>query len=95
MKKGIKFSGLIAAVFALIAFILQLASPAVVYNASIGGWDLSSNVAGTSAIFGTEDATLSWAALLAWIFVLVAFVALICDGVLPRQLSIPANAASG
>ena len=37
MKQFIKFSGLCAAVLALVTFILQLASPAIT-GANIGGW---------------------------------------------------------
>lgn len=94
MKKYLKYSGFVAALFALITFILLLATPAVMYNGK--------NVVaeGTTAIFGKKEAIkasfggftvnfgdavthLSWSALLAWIFVVVALVILVAGVVLP------------
>ena len=76
MKQFIKFSGLCAAVLALVTFILQLATPAIT-GANIGGWG-NGNVPGTVAIFGNDTYTLSWAGLLSWIFVLVALLGVCC-----------------
>ncbi len=83
MKQLVKFSGIIAAVLAIVVFILQLASPAIT-GANVLGYG-NGSVAGTQAIFGNseKDIALSWAALLAWIFVLVSIVVLCAVTVLP------------
>ena len=81
MKSLVKFSGLCAAVLALVTFILMLATPAIT-GSNIGGFG-NGEVAGTLAIFGNENYTLAWSGLLAWIFVLVAMLALCAVSVLP------------
>ncbi|MBO4541091.1 MAG: hypothetical protein J5736_03860 [Bacilli bacterium] len=81
MKSVIKFSGLIAAVLAIVAFILQLATPAIT---NINLLITTGSVSGTTAIFGKgDDSALAWSALLAWIFVLVSIVALCAVSILP------------
>ena len=81
MKQLIKFSGIIAAVLAIVVFILQLASPAIT-GANVFGVG-NGTYAGTTAIFGNENIKLAWSALLAWIFVLIAILVLCAVSVLP------------
>lgn len=80
MKQFIKFSGLCAAVLALVTFILQLATPAIT---NINLLITTGKVSGTTAIFGGDNITLSWAALIAWIFVLVSMLCLLAVSILP------------
>ena len=80
MKQLIKFSGIIAAVLAIVAFILQLATPAIT---NINLLITTGSVSGSVATFGNEDVTLAWSALLAFIFILVAIVAVCAVSVLP------------
>ena len=91
MKKVLQFSGLISLVLAVVAFILMMASPAVVYTSG------SSTVsfAGTLAIFGGEvdlaqavvlgasEAKVAVMGLLAWILVLIGMVIVLCGIILP------------
>ena len=87
MKKFLQFSGLIAAGLALIAFIFLLAGNGLVYRYNSS----ASFVPGTIAIFGgdlkgailTLKCDLAPTALIAWIFVLLAMLALIAISVLP------------
>ena len=89
MKKFLKFSGFIAALLALVAFILLMATPGV-----MSGSDVVAK--GATMIFGKKEAVtvigiklgdaetkLAWSALLAWIFVLVALLILLVGIVLP------------
>ena len=93
MKKALKFSGLAALVFALVAFILLMASHSVVYADNTANW-----YSGISAVFGNGtaqvdimgwsksgavDAKLAWPALIGWILVLVAMIILLAGVVLP------------
>ena len=93
MKKFLQFSGLIALGLALVAFILLMACPSVVYLDNVNNW-----YSGLAAIFaggkvqGTLggatittdfDGKLAATALIAWIFVLLAMLALIAVSVLP------------
>lgn len=87
MKKVLTYSGLIACVLALVSFVLLMATPAVSYNI-IGGKTLE--ISGIYGIFGgtkndllKTTYNLPWAGLLAWIFALVAMVALVLTAVLP------------
>ena len=89
MKKFLKFSGICAFLLALVAFILMMATPAILYK----GDDVIAK--GVVAIFGskekvdlfivekTVETKLAWSALLAWIFVLVALLVLCLGVVLP------------
>ncbi len=90
MKKFLKFSGAIAFVLALVAFILMMATPAIMYK----GEDVIAK--GIVAIFGkkesisfmgvglgTAETKLAWSALLAWIFILVSLIVLCLGIVLP------------
>ena len=87
MKKFLQFSGFVAALLALIAFIFLLAGNGVVYRYNDSAWF----VPGTRAIFGGEVKTLlgtvkyspAATALIAWIFVLLAMIALLVVNVLP------------
>lgn len=92
MKKLLKFAPLCAFLFALIAFILIMASHSLVYqNGNVRGW-----YDGAAAIFGKGQALtgiggaslvgefegkLAWNALLAWIFFLVALLALLVSSI--------------
>ncbi len=87
MKKVLQFSGIIALVLAVVAFILMMATNAVNFSNSL----VDAHYAGTTAIFGADTTTalgtvhtnLAWCALLAWIFVLVALIILLAGIVLP------------
>ena len=87
MKKFLQFSGFVAALLALIAFIFLLAGNGLVYRYNDSAWF----VPGTRAIFGGEVKTLlgtvkyspAATALIAWIFVLLAMIALLVVNVLP------------
>ena len=93
MKTLLKYSGIISAVLAIVAFILLLATPALSYTvASNFSSDKSvTEVAGTLAIFGGEQKMFlgtfkwypTWAGLLAFIFIIVALIILICAIILP------------
>ena len=93
MKKFLKFSGIVALVFALVAFILLMASHSVVYADNTANW-----YSGISAVFGggtaqvnimgwtksgSVDAKLAWPALIGWILIVVAMVILLLGIVLP------------
>ena len=93
MKKLLKFSGICAAVIALVGFILLMATPIVEYHDG-GTWNIiSGGVFGggqsiTHAFGGTTDpasieATLAWTGLIGWILMLVAILILIAGFVLP------------
>ena len=61
MKKALKFSGLVAAVLATLAFILMMFTPAVTCKGALTGGNYE--LAGTAAIFGkADDITLGEAA---------------------------------
>ena len=91
MKKVLQFAGLISLALAAVAFILMMASPAVVYTSG------SSTVsfAGTLAIFGGEidlaqavvlgasEAKVAVMGLLAWILVLIGMIIVLCGVILP------------
>ena len=88
MKKFLQFSGIIAAVLAIVAFILLMATPA-----AMSGDEIVAK--GTTMLFGkkesatilgitfTGETKLAWSALLAWIFVIVALVILLLGIILP------------
>ncbi len=93
MKKLLKFAPLCALLLAIVAFILMMASHSLVYkDGNVSGW-----YDGVSAIFGKGktqaalgglsavsdfEGKLAWNALLAWIFVLVALLALLISSVM-------------
>lgn len=89
MKKALKYSGFVAALLAIVAFVLFMATPGV-----MSGNDVVAK--GTTLLFGKKEAVtiigiklgdsevkLAWSALLAWIFVTVALLILILGIVLP------------
>lgn len=87
MKKFLKFSGIISALLAIVAFILILATAGI-----MSGSDIVAK--GTSVIFGKAESgsiggfswgkiNLAWSGLLAWIFILLALLILIAGIVLP------------
>lgn len=94
MKKVLKYAGICAFVFALVAFILMLATSALVYPIEKTD-DLT--VSGTLGIFGgviasadfgvfgkaeaTYDAT--WSAVIAFILIIVAMIILLAGFILP------------
>ena len=87
MKKFLQFSGLIAAALALATFIFMLAGAGLVYRSN----NSAHYVPGTIVIFGgdlklsilTLECSPAATALIAWIFVLLAMLALIVISVLP------------
>lgn len=85
MKTLLKYSGIISAVLAIVAFILLLATPGVSYKAESGLGEVTKNISGVACIFGGTDDKFActWAGLLAFILILVALVILICAIVLP------------
>lgn len=93
MKTVLKFSGIISAVIAIVAFILLLATPALSYTvaSNFSADKTVTNVSGTLAIFGGEQKTFlgtfkwypTWAGLLAFILIIVALVILCCAIILP------------
>lgn len=93
MKKYLKYSGIVALVFALVAFILLMAAHSVVYADNTANW-----YSGISAVFGggtaqisiagwsnsgSVDAKLAWPALIGWISILVAMIILLAGIILP------------
>ena len=93
MKKFLKFSGIIAALFGVVAFILLLATPGVYAKTSGLGGDTIHNVDGVLVLFGGHRAALGgWAeatynasaiSLIAWILIIVALVILLLGIILP------------
>lgn len=83
MKAFLKFAGLIAAVLALVAFILMLACDAL--SCRIGNVDYL--VPGTRAVFGSSGNFVDYApaatALIAFILVIVAILILVLNFVMP------------
>lgn len=91
MKKALQFSGLIAAVLAIVSFILLLTTPALNYTGAL----VQGDVDGAIVLFGQEKSAdfiifsatsktnPSVTALIAWILVIVAVLGLIVGFVLP------------
>ena len=92
MKKVLQFAGIISLALAVVAFILMLATPAVVYTSGSN----STFFAGALAVFGgkldtaqklvlltTKDAALAVMGLLAWIFTLVGMIIVLLGVILP------------
>ena len=86
MKKVLQFSGLISLVLAIVAFILMMATNAVVQSSG----SVQVVTAGTKAIFGYKgeglldpDIKLAPLALIAWIFILVAMIIIAAGVILP------------
>lgn len=94
MKKVLQFSGLISLVLAIVAFILMMASDAVIQP--IAG-NTQTVYAGTTAIFGKTESTIlgdvvtkpSALALIGWILILVGMI-IVCAGVVLPLLKINA-----
>ena len=94
MKKVLQFSGLISLVLAIVAFILMMASDAVIQP--IAG-NTQTVYAGTTAIFGKTESTIlgdvvtkpSALALIGWILMLVGMI-IVCAGVVLPLLKINA-----
>lgn len=89
MKTVLKFSGIISAVIAIVAFILILACPGVITKGNFSGNEVQ--YSGTLCIFGGEvkgiiltyKYSATWAGLLAFILIIVALVILCCAIILP------------
>ena len=90
MKKFLKYAGACAALLAVVAFVLLMATPAVMYKGedvvakgivAIFGQKETSSIGGLISF--TSETKLAWSALLAWIFVIVALVILVLGVVLP------------
>jgi hypothetical protein len=88
MKKVLQFAGLISLVLGVVAFILMMATPAVI-QPLVG--DTQTVYAGTTAIFGKTDSTIlgdvvtkpSVLALIGWILLLVAMIIVALGVILP------------
>jgi len=88
MKKVLQFAGLISLVLGVVAFILMMATPAVI-QPLVG--DTQTVYAGTTAIFGKTESTIlgdvvtkpSVLALIGWILVLVAMIIVALGVILP------------
>ena len=87
MKKVLQFSGIISALLGIVAFVLMMATNAVVVK--VGNTQVVT--AGTVAIFGETTKTLlgevvtkpAPLALIGWILLLVALVVVLCGVILP------------
>ncbi len=83
MKTLLKYSGFISLVLVVVAFILMMATDAVI----VGSGQLQVHYSGVNAIFGNQDSLLapnpSVLALLAWIFMIVGLVIVLCGIILP------------
>lgn len=87
MKKYLKFSGIVAAVFAIVAFILLMATTGVFYKYG----NTQYNYEGTTVLFGATKET--WlgttkiapaaTGLIGWILIIVALVILLLGIILP------------
>ncbi len=88
MKKVLQFAGLISLVLGVVAFILMMATPAVI-QPLVG--DTQTVYAGTTAIFGKTESTIlgdvvtkpSVLALIGWILLLVAMIIVALGVILP------------
>lgn len=88
MKKVLQFAGLISLVLGVVAFILMMATPAVI-QPLVG--DTQVVYAGTTAIFGKTESTIlgdvvtkpSALALIGWILLLVAMIIVALGVILP------------
>jgi hypothetical protein len=97
MKKALKFSGLVAAVLATLAFILMMFTPAIVCEGPIfgGHYEIAGTVAifgksegfalGEAAVFCNGDGVIppTWSAIIAWILMMAAVVILLLGVILP------------
>lgn len=89
MKTVLKYSGIISAVLAIVAFILLLATPALSWKSG----NLEYTIPGTVAMFGGTVSNVkynsTWAGLLAFILVVVALV-ILCAGIILPMLKVKA-----
>ncbi len=104
MKKILQFSGLIAAIVAIVSFILMLACPSMTYT--IGGEPQS--ISGTLGIFGGKIINSGWSwldsvtafkatvsAVIAFVLLIVAIVILLLGAILPMFKVTALNKFSG
>ena len=88
MKKVLQFAGLISLALGVVAFILMMATPAIIHTL-VG--DTQTVYAGTTAIFGKTESTIlgdvvtkpSALALIGWILLLVAMIIVALGVILP------------
>ena len=88
MKKVLQFAGLISLVLGVVAFILMMATPAVI-QPLVG--DTQTVYAGTTAIFGKTESTIlgdvvtkpSALALIGWILLLIGMIIVALGVILP------------
>lgn len=89
MKKYLKFAGAVAFVFALVAFILLMATPGVKHVVGNSEYKF----AGTLVLFGGKQDYISydlaWTGLIAWILNIVAML-ILCAGVVLPLLKVKA-----
>ena len=88
MKKLLKFSGICAAVIALVGFILLMATPILEYHNGDSWTLVTGGVFGGGAVIDAGGSTnmdhkLAWTGLIAWILILVAIIILVAGFVLP------------
>lgn len=92
MKKLLKFSGICAAVIALVGFILLMTTPVIEYHdgdnwatttGGLFGGGIAKIGTGNNVISGDADNKLAWTGLVGWILILVAMIILIAGFVLP------------
>ena len=88
MKKYLKYSGICAALFAVVAFILMLATPALAFRTTVLGQEVEGDpISGAVAIFGKTENNIvthgAWVGVVAFILVLVAIVIIVAGIVLP------------
>lgn len=97
MKKFLKFSGAIAFLFGLIAFILLLATAGVTFKYSTGLGDITGEAAGTVVLFGKTEKSMGIEvvtkcapnALIAWILIILALI-ILCLGIILPLLKVKA-----
>lgn len=97
MKKFLKFSGILAFVFGLVAFILLIATVGVTFKYEGALVNASGEAAGTTVLFGKTETVLGAKlvtkgaplALIAWILIIVALLVL-CVGIIGMLLKVKA-----
>ena len=83
MKKVAKFLPCCSFVFALVAFILLMTTPAIKVTSTVLGHSNDEYISGIEGIFGGDLYDATWAGLVAWILLIVALVATCCMTLLP------------
>ncbi len=81
MKKVLKFSGIAAFVFALVAFILMLSCPSVTASGKYTG--ISGDFSGVQGIFGGNGVNATWSAIIAFVLIIAAMIIILAGIILP------------